>query len=213
MPLAILAERFGGIDIWNYVGYAASVIVFLSFVMTSVVKLRITSTVGSALFSLYGFMIGSIPTGVLNFGVVCANIYYLVRMKRQKDLFTAHTIDIRNDFLQDFLLFNGRDIQKCFGGYNADHKDADLAILTYCNMTAAGLLLGKDLGGGTLRIDLDYATAEYRDCRLGRFLYPKLAQMGFHHLVATTNSECEAQVRYLRSMGFTEQNGCFVRDV
>ena len=116
MPLAILAERFGGIDIWNYVGYAASVIVFLSFVMTSVVKLRITSTVGSALFSLYGFMIGSIPTGVLNFGVVCANIYYLVRMKRQKDLFTAHTIDIRNDFLQDFLLFNGRDIQKCFGG-------------------------------------------------------------------------------------------------
>ena len=115
--------------------------------------------------------------------------------------------------MQDFLLFNGRDIQKCFGGYNSNHKDADLAILTYCNMTAAGLLLGKDLGGGTLRIDLDYATAEYRDCRLGRFLYPKLAQMGFHHLVATTNSECEAHVRYLRSMGFTEQNGCFVRDV
>ena len=46
----------GGVDIWNYIGYAASVIVFLSFVMTSVVKLRITSTVGAALISLYGFI-------------------------------------------------------------------------------------------------------------------------------------------------------------
>ena len=94
MFLTTLADRFGGVELWTYIGYVASVIVFISFIMTSVVKLRWVSAIGSALFSVYGFMIGSIPTGILNAGVVAANIYNLIRMKKREDLFTAHTISI-----------------------------------------------------------------------------------------------------------------------
>ncbi len=211
MFLTTLADRLGGVELWNYIGYVASVIVFISFIMTSVIKLRWVSAIGSALFSVYGFMIGSIPTGILNAGVVAANIYNLVRMKKSEDLFTAHAISMENEFLKDFIMFNGRDIQRYFSGYTYGSTDANTAIFVYCNMTAAGLLIGKDEGNGVLRIDLDYTTAEYRDCRVGRFLYRKLAQMGFHQLIAATDNE--NHIRYLNSMGFTKKDGSYQKEL
>lgn len=211
MFLTTLADRFGGVELWTYIGYVASVIVFISFIMTSVVKLRWVSAIGSALFSVYGFMIGSIPTGILNAGVVAANIYNLIRMKKREDLFTAHTISIENEFLKDFIMFNGRDIQKYFSSYTYGSTDANIAIFVYCNMTAAGLLIGKDEGNGVLRIDLDYTTAEYRDCRVGKFLYRKLAHMGFHQLITATDNE--NHIRYLNSMGFTKKDGGYAKEL
>ncbi len=203
MFFSVLAEKLGGIDVWNYIGYVASVIVLISFLMTSVKKLRWVSAIGSLVFAIYGFMIGSIPTGILNAGVVVVNVYHLVSMSRNVDLFTTHKIRVENDFLKNFMMYNGRDIQKYYPGYTYGSTDADLAILAYCNMTAAGLLLGKDEGNGVLRVDLDYACPEYRDCRVGASIYQKLAKMGYHELRTTT--ENEKHDRYLLSMGFIQQ--------
>lgn len=199
-------------NIWNLIGYLASVIVLISFVMTSVVKLRWVSAIGSGLFSIYGFVIGSIPTGLLNAAVVVVNITYLVRMKKQQDLFSAHPIAIDNEFLNCFVLFHGKDIQTCFGPFDLHATDADTAILVYCNMTCAGLLVGKNLGGGKLRIDLDYATPEYRDCRVGKFLYRRLSELGFHTLQAPATSN-ERHVAYLSSMGFQKVDNGYEKNV
>ena len=43
------------------VGYVASALVALSFAMRSVVKLRTVSLVGSAIFAVYGALIGAWP--------------------------------------------------------------------------------------------------------------------------------------------------------
>lgn len=207
MLLSAVSNLFSWDSILEYIGYISSVLILLSFVMTSVVKLRWVSAIGSALFSVYGFLIGSIPTGLTNAGVVLANIYHLIRMKKHEDLFSAHSIRIENEFLNSFILFNGKDIQKYFGNFSLQGTDANVAILVYCNMTCAGLLVGKDLGGGRLRIDLDYATPEYRDCRVGKFLYQKLAEMNFHTLTATSDNA--KHIQYLTSMGFAKKDGAF----
>lgn len=211
MLLTSIAEFLTWDTVWEYIGYLGSVLVLVSFVMTSVVKLRWVSAIGSVIFAVYGFAIGSIPTGLMNTGIVFVNLYHLFRMKKHEDLFSAHAIRVDNEFLRSFIMFNGRDIQKYFEDYTYGDSDANTAILVYCNMTAAGLLVGKDEGGGVLRIDLDYATPEYRDCRVGKFLYKKLAAMGFHDLVERAGSEHHA--RYLVSMGFTEQDGVYTKKV
>lgn len=211
MLLASIANYFTWDAIWEYIGYLGSILVLISFVMTSVVKLRWVSAIGSAIFAVYGFVIGSIPTGLMNTGVVIANIYHLIRMKRHEDLFTAYSIRVDNEFIQGFMLYNGKDIQKYFDGAAIHRSDANIAILVYCNMTVAGLLLGKDEGNGLLRIDLDYATPEYRDCRVGKFLYQKLSSMGFCKLVETTENAHHA--RYLTAMGFTQENGAYSKDI
>ena len=48
------------------IGYTASVILVISMMMSSFVKLRIVNLVGAFLFSVYGFIIGSYPVGFLN---------------------------------------------------------------------------------------------------------------------------------------------------
>ena len=205
--LFIAATSFHLDALWEYAGYLASLIVLVSFFMTSVVRLRWVNTAGSALFSVYGFVIGSIPTGLVNLGVVAANLYFLIRMRHHEELFSVHTLRMDNEFLSYFITFHGRDIQKYYNGYSIGKTDADLAILVYCNMTVAGLVIGKNEGSGVLRIDLDYATPEYRDCSVGRFLYRKLKNMGYQRLAERTDSE--AHMRYLQSMGFSEHAGQF----
>ena len=48
------------------VGYIASALVVLSFAMSSIVKIRSISLVGSAIYVVYGLLIGSFPIMLAN---------------------------------------------------------------------------------------------------------------------------------------------------
>ena len=63
----------------DYLGYAASLIVLISLLMSSIKKLRWINLAGALLFGIYGFMIQSLPTGFMNLGIVIIDIYYLVK--------------------------------------------------------------------------------------------------------------------------------------
>ena len=52
------------------VGYAGSALVLVSFLMTSVFKLRVVNTVGSIIFAIYALIIRSYPTAVMNIALV-----------------------------------------------------------------------------------------------------------------------------------------------
>ena len=53
--------------IWELIGYLASLLVLISLLMTSVVKLRIINLIGSFIFAVYALAIRSYPTAVMNF--------------------------------------------------------------------------------------------------------------------------------------------------
>ncbi|MDD5924446.1 MAG: YgjV family protein [Clostridia bacterium] len=198
-------------QIWEYIGYLASVIVFVSFIMSSVVKLRWVNTIGALIFAVYALAIKSYPTAILNIGLVAINIYYLIKMKKREEIFSAHYCRVDNEFLKSFVMFNGRDIQKHFSNFTLGETDSNTAIFVYCNLTAAGLIMGKNNGDGTMRVDLDYATPEYRDCRVGKFLYKKLKSLGFNKLIAQT--EDEGHKSYLKSMGFVQDGNNFIKEI
>lgn len=66
----------------EWVGYAASALIVISLIMTSVVKLRIVNTAGCILFVIYGFTVGAYPVAVSNLLIVFINFYHLYRLKR-----------------------------------------------------------------------------------------------------------------------------------
>ncbi|WP_138417511.1 YgjV family protein [Aquibacillus sediminis] len=70
------------IDWLEWLGYLASFIVLVSLLMSNILKLRWINLLGSGLFSLYGFLIGALPVGFMNLGIVFINIYYLVQLYR-----------------------------------------------------------------------------------------------------------------------------------
>ena len=55
------------------IGYTGSALVLVSFLMVSVVKLRIVNTIGSVIFTIYAFIIHSYPTAIMNLCLVMIN--------------------------------------------------------------------------------------------------------------------------------------------
>jgi energy-converting hydrogenase Eha subunit E len=68
----------------EYIGYLASAIVLLSFVMGRILYLRIINTIGCCFFIFYGALLGSIPIIATNAAIVLINLYYLVKMQKSE---------------------------------------------------------------------------------------------------------------------------------
>jgi uncharacterized protein with PQ loop repeat len=65
----------------EYIGYVASAIVLLSFLMGRIFYLRIINTIGCTFFILYGFLLDSKPIIITNAAIVLINIFYLNKNK------------------------------------------------------------------------------------------------------------------------------------
>jgi hypothetical protein len=63
-------------------GYAASALIAISLMMSSILRLRIINLAGAAAFATYGLLIHAYPVVVLNSCIVLVNVFYLVRMLR-----------------------------------------------------------------------------------------------------------------------------------
>lgn len=70
-------------SITELIGYAASFIVLISFLMKNIKTLRIINTIGCFLFIVYGILLNnSIPIIFTNTAIVGINMYYLLKAKK-----------------------------------------------------------------------------------------------------------------------------------
>jgi uncharacterized protein with PQ loop repeat len=77
-----MADFISNISITEWVGYMASVVVLISFLMKNITKLRIINIVGCALFIAYGYLLNiSLPIIITNASIVLINFYYLFKSK------------------------------------------------------------------------------------------------------------------------------------
>jgi hypothetical protein len=73
---------------YEIIGYLASVLVAISLMMSSILKLRVINLLGAALFTLYGLLIGAYPVAVMNFFIVLIDLYYLRELIPSREQFT-----------------------------------------------------------------------------------------------------------------------------
>lgn len=191
------------------IGYLGSVLVLISFLMSSVVKLRVINAVGSLVFAVYALIIHSYPTALMNFCLVGVNIYYLVRLKHPDRRYTLTEEAKDGGMLRSFLDYYKNDIENCFPGIRLESNEADTAYLICHNMTPAGVLLGRLREPGVFEIMLDYSTPEYRDCSVGKYLYDRLREKGLGSLVFP--GEPGRHEDYLKRMGFHRESGVYVK--
>ncbi len=77
-----METKFGYTEI---IGYVASVVILISFLMKNMKALRIINSIGCFLFIIYGVLINnSIPIIFTNTAIVGINIYYLAKMRAEK---------------------------------------------------------------------------------------------------------------------------------
>ena len=186
------------------IGYFSTVLILISFLMTSVVKLRLVNLAGSVIFVVFAFLTGSYPTAIMNIGLCLINIYFLIRLWRSKRLTLMLPMELDNAYLREFVKLYRQDIQRYFPDFDPAAPGADRAWFVYYDMNPVGLPLGRALPGGGLELCLDYTIPQYRDASVGRFLYPHLlGEEGFTALEFHRASEKHAA--YLKKMGFRRQ--------
>ena len=185
--------------IYEIIGYVGSALVLVSFLMASVVKLRVVNCIGSFIFAVYALLIHSYPTMIMNICLVLINLYYLWKLRNSEPNYRLVSLRPGEGFVEFFLREYREDIAKCFPGRNWDDSELNRAILVCHGDVPAGLLLGRERDG-ELDIALDYSTPTYRDSSEGRYLIEHLPQEGLR-LLRYEHAE-EGHVPYLKRMGY-----------
>lgn len=190
------------------VGYLASILIVASLAMTSVVRLRSISLVGSITFVVYGALIGSIPILATNVAIAVLNVWFLrAELGHHRDLGVS-VIPADAPFLADFVEFHHDELLRFQPDFVMPERDA-VALLLMRDGLPAGVVVGRrDPSDATeLRIVLDHVLAPYRDSRLGRWLYGRgngvFRDLGFRTLRTTPGDATHRA--YLDEVGFRRE--------
>ena len=155
------------------IGYAASAVLLLAMLMTSVVKLRIINTLGCILFVIYALLIKSYPVALMNTAIACVNIVFLIRIRTQESKLKILRFNGVDELIHMFVDKYKPDITTMFPEYTQTDKHYSCSFLVMRNMEMAGVFIAHDEGNGNLIVELDYVIPAYRDCLIGDFVFNK----------------------------------------
>lgn len=189
--------------VYELVGYVASVLIAISVMNTNVLRLRLFNTAGAAFFTVYGVLIRAWPVAGLNLFIVCVNTFHLYRIFRSNEYFKL--LEVRSDsaYLNHFLAHYLRDIRKYNPRFEYCAHTNQLTLFVLRNTVPAGLLIARQQNG-ELHVQLDYVTPDYRDLKVGEFLWGEqlayFRERGVQRIVSPAGSGRHAE--YLKEMGF-----------
>lgn len=195
------------------IGYLASALVVASLAMTSVVRLRTISLIGSITFVVYAALIGSVPVILTNTAVALLNIYYLRKEFTARKDVGAVPIAIDAPYLRDFIDSHRDDIARTQPTFT-DLEPDDTAWLLTRDGLPAGALIGR-IDGEQMQVHLDYVLSAFRDSRIGGWLYGDggsvLREAGVRTVVATASTANHRS--YLGSVGFAADGERWTRNI
>lgn len=201
--------------LFEIIGYLASSIIAISLLMKSLIRLRIINGIGALFFVVYGILIQASPVAILNGIIVIIDIFYLLQMLKRSDYFTLMEVSPNSTYLNFFLDFHNEDIRNYFPGFNYQPEPSDLVFFVLRNTIPAGLVILRRQGNkGT--VQLDYALKDYRDFKIGSFIFDDNADQLVSHGIEyiETQSQIPEHIRYLIQIGFTRnENNSFVKQL
>ena len=196
------------------IGYLGSILVAISLMMRSLLRLRLINLIGALFFTIYGLLLGAYPVAFLNGLIVFIDLYYLYQMWRQKDFFTFLEVLPKSKYMQAFVDFYKDDILEIIPTYTHNTDEDLLCFFILRNMMPAGLFVAK-AQGEEAHIQLDYVIPNYRDFQVARFIFEENAafflQRGIRRFVSDGGSAIHRT--YLEKMGFVNKEDVYVHEI
>jgi hypothetical protein len=189
--------------IYELIGYAASLLVAISLMMSRIVKLRLVNTAGAVTFTIYGILISSMPVAFMNAFIVAVNIYHLVNIFRKKSEFDLIEVNSDNPVLNHFLEYHKEEILSQQPAYDFS-KSYPFNLMIFNKMSPVGVLSGAQ-EEETLNVDLDFVIPSHRDFKAGEYVYKDRKDIFQHRGIRIINAKKgeHSHNRYLDRMGFT----------
>lgn len=191
-------------------GYAGSLVVLISLMMSSIKMLRWINLAGALMFTLYAVLIKAWPAAFMNFGIVIIDVYYLIKLYKTKESFKLIRADRNSDFFKEFMGSHKEDMENFF-------HQPELGDEVYYMMRGgqtAGLLAGKRLDDESFLVTIDYVISDFRDGKLGQYLYSEGRISGVVEGVkkVLSTSFHSLHTAYLKKQGFIPgENDLYVK--
>lgn len=194
---------FNEIHLVEIIGYVGSVLVAISLMMSSIVKLRMINLVGAAVFSAYGFTIGALPVGFLNGFITLVDIYYIIEIFSTKEYFRVLEVKPDSEYLKYFLKFHEEEIKKYIPTFSFEPVEHWIVLFVLRDTVPAGLVCAEYHDEDHLFLNLDFAVAGYRDFKVAKYVFPRIFE---RRKVKKIYSEPgnEKHEQYLKRMGFVK---------
>ncbi|GAB6087093.1 hypothetical protein [Alkaliphilus crotonatoxidans] len=192
--------------ILEWIGYAASILIAISLLMSSIVKLRWLNLIGSLLFSIYGFAIGAMPVGFINLFIIFINLYYLYKIYSEREYFKIIEIGQSDKYLMEFLNYYNNDINHIFPLFQREKLNEDIiGFYILRNLVPAGIFIASKYDDTTLLIEIDFAVPAYQDFKIASYIFNNnreyFLKLGYQRFI--TYSQDQKHLNYLNKMGFT----------
>jgi len=198
------------------IGYLGSILVAISLMMKSLLRLRVLNLIGASFFTAYGVLLGAYPVAVLNGLIVCIDLYYLFQMWRQKDFFTFLEVSPASEYLRAFVDFYKDDIAEIIPAYThqVDSRELQVCFFILRNMVPAGLFIAK-LQDDEAHIQLDYVIPNYRDFQVAHFIFEENAAFFMQHGIRRFISEggSDFHQKYLERMEFVKVGEVYLHEI
>ncbi len=191
------------INLVEIIGYLASILVAVSLMMSSIVRLRIINLAGSLIFTIYGIIISAYPVALVNGFIAIVNIYYLIEILSAKEYFDVLEVEPNSEYLKYFLSFHQKEIKKYVPNFTFHENENTRVIFVLRNSVPAGLVCAKNIDGDTVFVNLDYVIPGYRDFKIGRYVYQKFFKENNIRKIFTYPGN-NTHNKYLKKMGFVK---------
>lgn len=188
----------------EFVGYLGSALIITSLLMTRILRLRVIGLIGAATFLTYGLLIGSVPIVITNTVIIGINAVYLWRANQLTEWFRLLEVRPDSRYVADFLQFHHEDILVFQPDWDDEVHESDLVVFVLRDTRPAMIIVGT-ITDGLIDLRLDYAIPQFRDNRMGRFLYESNAEFFANRGITRVEAHArtKSHIRYLHRMGFT----------
>lgn len=194
------------IEIFGYIG---SILVVVSMLMSSIVKLRVINTVGSIISGIYAVIVGAIPLALMNTALIIINIINLVKLMKPSQAYELVETTADNSLAEYFLSRYDDDIKACFPDYSKEAAAGRKAYVVCCDGNMAGILIGEE-NDGVFDAFIDYSSPIYRDCSVGTYLYSRLGKEKLT-VLKFSGKLSKIHESYLDKMGFVKENDSYLK--
>ena len=111
-----------------------------------------------------------------------------------------------SQYLGEFLSYHEKEILKFFPSFKSSDVVNETCFFVLRNSNVAGVFLAQSLYPQTLLITLDYVIPEFRDFKVGQFVFTEnkkmFKEMGYTNLASDIHTSYHN--KYLSKMGFVE---------
>ncbi len=186
-------------------GYAASILLAISLLVTNDIKFRWLNTWGCICFIVYGILIHAFPIILTNTILFLINVFYLVKIYNANEDFELIEFEGGEKLVYKFLSFYKEDIAKYFPAYVHEENTNNLQFVVLRDLVIANIFVARLDSKGNAIVALNYTVPKYRDYKVGRFIFDNeqkfLISKGLHSIIYADVPNKKHE-KFIKVMGF-----------